>query len=33
MQTLDYIAKDLEQTTKPLEGKCRLCKRIMSVLK
>jgi hypothetical protein len=31
-ETLDYIAKDLEQSSKLLEGKCWLCKRIMSIL-
>ncbi len=30
-ETLDYIAKDLEQTDKPLKGKCWLCKRIMKI--
>jgi len=30
-ETLDYIAKDLEQTNQPLEGKCWLCKRIMRI--
>lgn len=31
-ETLDYIARDLEQTSKQLEGACRHCKRIMSIL-